>query len=105
MSIHNPVPPSRRLNAGIPPYAVRKQLRAKTLAIGRGAVIPEYDVSLWHAPTKTRTLLTVLATTPDEAMTIAERQGHDYTEAEISLGGQQVAVYSDDVRADDKAVR
>jgi hypothetical protein len=35
----------------------------------------------------------VEATHPDEAMTIVERGGFDYVEAEVSIGGEQVAVY------------
>lgn len=37
----------------------------------------------------------VTACDPDEAMTIIERSGFDYVEAEVLLNGEQVAVYDD----------
>jgi hypothetical protein len=41
----------------------------------------------------TKTTVTKLATSPDEAMTMVERDGYDYQEAEVELNGEQIAVY------------
>lgn len=41
----------------------------------------------------TKTTVTKLATSPNEAMTMVERDGYDYQEAEVTLNGEQVAVY------------
>jgi hypothetical protein len=39
--------------------------------------------------------MNVLATEPDEAMTIVERGGFDYDKAEVLLNGEQVATYDE----------
>ena len=53
-----------------------------------------YVVRTFDATTGTETLhSSVWATGPEEAMLIVERSGVDYTEAEVSLNGQQIAVY------------
>jgi hypothetical protein len=60
-------------------------------------VIAAFTVRLWDDRTATETVVVVDATTPDEALTMAERQGHNYTEAEVNdARGQQVAVFVDE---------
>jgi hypothetical protein len=50
----------------------------------------------WHAPVPTTLDVDVLATSPSAAMALVERQGHDYSEAEVcDESGRQLAVFGD----------